>query len=211
MWHTERGDRVLKGAEAKIFAESLLDLVDRQLYEESCFNADIPVFDSLTYPQKIVVLHQAGQALFHSEVAMPALSSVLEGAVAVVICNIQGLVEEEIDLADAGDTSIRSLVGQACRDLEIHEVPSDECDDPNEWVFCVDCLHDAILWDSDYLGEVNFVDLPPDQSAALKEEMGVADDYFQGIVQDPPPKQLAALLSELEKLCLEVSELGHPR
>ena len=29
MWHTQRGDRVLRGAEAKIFAESLLELVKR--------------------------------------------------------------------------------------------------------------------------------------------------------------------------------------
>jgi len=200
----------LKNAEAKIFAESVLDLVDSQLYEEGDFQADIPVFDALTYPQKIAVLHQVAQAIFRPEVTMPELSSVLEGTVAVVVRNVQGLVEEEIDLADEGDTSVRSLVGQACRDLGTQEVPHDECDDPSEWAFCVDRLHDAILWDCDYLGEVNFVDLPPERSAAMKEEMGVADEYFQGIAQDPSPKQQAALLAELETLCSEVADVGHP-
>lgn len=211
MWHSQRGDRILKGAEAKIFAQSLLDLSEGQLSEESDFQADIPVFDSLNYPQKIAVLHQVAQAMFRPETPMPELSSVLEGTVAVVVRNIQGLVEEEIDLADDDDTSVRSLVGQASRDLGIPDVPCDKCDDPDKWAFCVDCLHDAILWDCDYLGEGNFMDLPPGQSAALKEEMGVAGEYFQGIAEEPSSKQLAVLLGELGDLCLEVSELGHPR
>lgn len=211
MWHTQRGDRVLKNAEAKLFAESVLDLIRNELSEDGGFSAGIPVFDSLTHPQKLAVLHQVAHALFRPEMPMPELTAVLEGAVAAVIRNVHWLVEEEIELGDDDDTSLRELVGQACRDLGIENVPSDSCDDPDKWAFCVDCLHDAILWDSDYLGESNFVDLPPERSQNLKEEMGVADEYFQAVAQDPPPKQATALLAELEALCNEVAGLGHPK
>jgi len=34
MWHTAHGDRVLRGAEAKAFAESLLDLAQNELVED---------------------------------------------------------------------------------------------------------------------------------------------------------------------------------
>ena len=211
MWHTQRGDRVLENAEAKLFAESVLDLIRNELAEDGDFSAGITVFDSLTHPQKLAVLHQVAQALFRPEVPIPELTAVLEGTVAAVIRNVGWLVEEEIELGGDDDTSLRRLVGQACRDLRIRDVPSDSCDDPDEWAFCVDCLHDAILWDSDYLGESNFVDLPPDRSQDLKEEMGVADEYFQEVAQDPLPKQAAALLAELEALCEEVAGLGHPK
>ena len=61
MWHTEHGDRVLKGAEAKVFAESLLDLIQCDLVEEGGFRAGIPVFDSLSSTQKIAGPSPGGQ------------------------------------------------------------------------------------------------------------------------------------------------------
>lgn len=213
MWHTEYGDRVLKGAEAKVFATSTLDLIRNELSDDSDFVADIPVFDSLTYPQQIAVLHQIVHALFRPEVPMPDLTAVLEGAVAAVIQNVYWLLEEEVEVAADGDASFRSLVAQACRELDAEEeleLPNDSCDDLDEWLFCADCLHDAILWDSDYLDAGSFIDLPPERGEKLKELMGVDEEYFQAVAQDPSPRQLKAMITELEALCVTVAASGQP-
>jgi hypothetical protein len=80
----------------------------------------------------------------------------------------------------------------------------------DDWAFCIDCLHDAILWDTDYLGEELFVDLPPERARALKEKMGVADGYFLSVAPDPKADQVAPLLTDLEALCHEVMVSGKP-
>jgi len=189
MWHTADGDRVLRGAEAKVFAESLLDLAHKQLVEDYC--TGIPVFDSLTYPQKITILSQVAHALFREEVPMPELTAVLEGAVGAVFQTLRTLVEEEVAFPDH-DKSLRDLVSRACRGLGVEEVPRPSHRGIEDWRFCVDCLHDAILWDNDYLGESIFMDLPPEQSRALKQKMDVSDGYFLAVAPDPTPKQMTA-------------------
>ena len=210
MWHTERGDRVLRGAEAKVFAEGLLDLAEFQLSDDSDFCSGIPVFDSLTYPQKIAVLHQVADALFREPVPMPELTAVLEGAVGAVIQSVRLLVEGEVQGVTGGDRSLRSLVSTACRDLGVEEVPNPSSADADEWAFCVDCLHDAILWDSDYLIEDTFMGLPPEDAKSLKQDMDVADEYFLSVAPEPKADQVAALLADLETLCHEVMLSGKP-
>ena len=210
MWHTERGDRVLRGAEAKVFAEGLLDLVESQLSADSDFRSGIPVFDTLTYPQKIAVLQQVAEALFREAAPMPELTAVLEGAAGAVIQSVRLLVEGEVQGVTGGDRSLRMLVNTACRDLGVEQVPNPSSASIDEWAFCVDCLHDAILWDSDYLIEDTFVDLPPEEAEALKKDMGVADEYFLSVAPEPKEDQVAALLADLETLCHEVMLSGRP-
>ena len=210
MWHTERGDRVLRGAEAKVFAEGLLDLAESQLSAHSDFRSGIPVFDTLTYPQKIAVLQQVAEALFREAAPMPELTAVLEGAAGAVIQSVRLLVEGEVQGVTGGDRSLRMLVNTACRDLGVEHVPNPSSASIDEWAFCVDCLHDAILWDSDYLIEDTFVDLPPEEAQVLKKDMGVADEYFLSVAPEPKADQVAALLAGLEALCHEVMLSGKP-
>lgn len=211
MWHTADGDRVLRGAEAKVFAESLLDLAQNELVEDGDYSTGIPVFDSLTYPQKITILSQVAHALFREEVPMPELTAVLEGAVGAVFQALHCLVEEEVEAVPDHDKSLRNLVSKACRDLGVEEVPRPLHRGIEDWRFCVDCLHDAILWDIDYLGESIFTDLPPEQSRALKQNMDVSDGYFLAVAPDPTSEQVANLLGNLLSLCQEVAERGHPK
>lgn len=211
MWHTPDGDRVLRGAEAKVFAESLLDLAQNELVEDGDYCIGVTAFDSLTYPQKITILNEVAQALFREEVPMPELTAVLEGAAGAVIENLQMLVEEEVQTDPDGDGPLRRLVNRACRDLAIEEVPRPSPRSIEEWEFCVDCLHDAILWDSDYLGESIFTDLPPEKSRDLKQNMGVSEGYFLAVVPDPNSKQMTGLFAGLTSLCQEVAEMGHPK
>ena len=211
MWHTADGDRVLRGAEAKVFAESLLDLAQNELVEDGDYCTGIPVFDALTYPQKITILSQVAHALFREEVPMPELTAVLEGAVGAVFRVLHCLVEEEVEAVPDRDKSLRNLIRMACRDLGVEEVPRPSHRGIEDWRFCVDCLQDAILWDSDYLGESVFTDLPPEQSRALKQNMGVSEGYFLAVAPDPTPKQMTGLFAVLTSLCQEVAERGHPK
>ena len=211
MWHTQRGDRVLGGAEAKAFAESLLDLLESEPLEEADGLTGISVFDSLSYPQRIAVLGQVADAMFREDVPMPELTAVLEGAVGAVMQNLHGLVDEEIQISPKGDTSFRSLVSRACQELGIKGAPRPSSDDVAKWEFCVNCLHDAILWDYDYCEEDIFADLAPDHGHAVKEYMGVSDGYFRAVAPDPAPDQAARLLTDLTSLCRNVAKRGHPR
>jgi hypothetical protein len=211
MWHTHDGDRVLRGAEAKVFAESLLDLAQFGISVDGDSWTGITVFDSLAYHQKIAILHQVADALFRESVPMPELTAVLEGGVGAVIENLRMLVEEEVQADPDGDGSLRRLVSRACRDLGIEEMPHPSPLSIEDWEFCVECLHDAILWDSDYLGESIFTDLPPESSRALKQNMGVSEDYFLAVAPDPTSEQASSLLADLLALCQEVAKEGHPK
>ena len=59
MWRTSCGDRILSGAEARLFAETLLRLLDEAEVDQF---ADYPLgvrcFDDLTYGQKIYILQR---------------------------------------------------------------------------------------------------------------------------------------------------------
>ncbi len=64
MWRTQYGDRILEGAEAKVFAEALLNLLDEvTLCDFDDYELGIKCFDSLTYEQKISVVGNHWQRL----------------------------------------------------------------------------------------------------------------------------------------------------
>ena len=143
---------------------------------------------------------------------MPELTAVLEGAVGAVFQVLHWLVEEEVEAVPDCDKSLRTLVSAACRDLGVEEAaPRPSHRGIKDWEFCAECLHDAILWDGDYLGESIFTDLPPEQGRALKQNMGVSEGYFLAIAPDPTSKQMTGLFAGLTSLCQEVAERGHPK
>ncbi len=54
MWRTQYGDRILEGAEAKVFAEALSSLLDEAIMDTlDDYELSIECFDSLTYGQRI--------------------------------------------------------------------------------------------------------------------------------------------------------------
>ncbi len=67
MWRTQYGEGILDGAEAKVFAEALLNLLDEvTLCYFDDYELGIKCFDSLTYEQKISVLATIGNGLFRA-------------------------------------------------------------------------------------------------------------------------------------------------
>jgi len=209
MWHTEYGDRVLKGAEAVVFADSALDMLQSGLLKTDVFG-DIPVFNSLTYPQRIAMLHRAARAVFRPEVPMPEFTAVLDGAVGAIFLNMRWLLAKEIETRPH-DTSFRSLVSLACRELTADEDlkwPEDSCNDELKWDFPLEVLHFGILWDREYACDGVLVDLPPETSSLLRAFSGIPERYFQAIADDPTPPQMEILRDELLALCAEVSRTG---
>ncbi len=59
----------------------------------------------------------------------------------------------------------------------------DDWEDPEEWEAVLDCYDERFLWDLDYQDEQG-LDLPPDQEAATRAMMGVADDYYTSVSPD---------------------------
>jgi len=211
MWRTVYGDRVLKGAEAAIFAASILDIVRRgELRDSTPFG--IPVFDSLMYPQRIAILHQAAFTLFRPEIPVPEPTAILEGAVAAVVYNIYELLKREV-LDRPSDTSFRTLLARAVRTLargEIREMmPDDSSDDLGEWAGCMDSLHYSILSDRCYLG--GSAGISPELAGIFNRIIGGNPNYYRATVPTPTPPQMAILREELEQLCLRARGTSRPK
>jgi hypothetical protein len=78
--------RELEGAEAVVFAEALLSLLDEAVQDQfDDYQLGISCFDNLTYGQQISVLVIVGNGLLRKDVAPVELTAVVEGAIAAVI------------------------------------------------------------------------------------------------------------------------------
>ena len=85
MWRTQCGERILKGAEARVFTESLSSLLDNALLDQfEDYESGVECFDNLTYGQKISVLVTIGNGLLRKDVASVDLTAVVEGAIRAV-------------------------------------------------------------------------------------------------------------------------------
>jgi hypothetical protein len=54
-----------------------------------------------------------------------------------------------------------------------------------------------ILDDYDFSMEKNFMDMPPDEAAALKRQLNIDPDYFVAVVEDPTPERAAEIQREI--------------
>jgi hypothetical protein len=78
MWRTPYGDRTLGGAEAIVFAESLLNLLAEViLCDFDDYELGIKCFDTLTFGQKISVLMTIVNGLFRKDVKAYCLYTTL--------------------------------------------------------------------------------------------------------------------------------------
>ena len=204
MWRTSCGERTLYGAEARLFAEALLSLLDEahtdQLYD---YDLGLPCFDNLSYGQKVSVLSTIGNGLLREDVPMVPLTAVLEGAIAAVFEHLRDCVACETDEPDIG-TDWRQLIVAARREMEAEDIPEPTCDDPDEWDIEIQELVDRVLWDADYEFEDLFMDGPPEMTQALRREMLIDDNYFAAIADDLTEAQASARVAELRAVCAGV-------
>lgn len=82
MWRTSCGVRVLGGAEAKLFVEAFLNLLDEAyVFQFEDYEFGIETFDSLTYGQKMCVLITVGNGLPREDVEPVMLTAAFEAAI----------------------------------------------------------------------------------------------------------------------------------
>jgi hypothetical protein len=199
MWHTEIGDRILQGAEAKVFAEGLLDLVDETyLNPENDYKLGIPIFDNLTYNQKISILLTIANGLFKKNVRIIELTALNEGAISSVFEHIRNGLMFEVE--ENMKPCWRVLVGEALIELGLEEIPPLESRESDEWDCCIDSLSDQILWDTDYLQD-KILDDSPEVATEIKETCGINKDYFIDVTPDPNDKETEKQLKQLQRLC----------
>ncbi len=139
------------------------------------------------------------KSLTDKDEAYPDLTALTEGTVAAIFAHILYLVEVEIEIQEEGNDSdpaiefrsspLREMVlasagqvGLDCGHLRV-ESGSDALEALSD---LIDALRDRILWDDrDYLVEDAFLDLDPNLGGALKEQLGIPDDYFSAAPTSP--------------------------
>ncbi len=204
MWRTSAGNRSLHGAEARLFAEAILSLLDEaqsdQLYD---YDLGLRCFDTLTYGQKVSVLATIGNGLLREDVPVVPLTAVLEGGIAAVFQHLRNCVGFEIDDPDMGPTW-RQMIVAALREIDAEDVPKSTCRDGQEWDLWIQELSDAVLWDADYEDGDLYLDRSPDEARVLMDEMEIASDYYGAIAEDLTDEQAGDRVAELRTVCESV-------
>lgn len=204
MWRTSCGERILHGAEARLFAEALLSLLDDvQMVPFEDYELGLSCFDNLTYGQKISVLSTIGNGLLREDVPAVPLTAVLEGAIAAVFQHLRDCIAFETDESDMG-TDWRQWITAALREMEAEDVPDPTCADESEWDIAIQELWGCILWDADYEDGDLYLDQPPDLAMKLRSQMRIPDDYFAAIADDLTEEQAVASVAELRIVCAGV-------
>ena len=195
----------MHGAEALLFAEALLSLLDEahtdQLYD---YQLGLSCFDNLTYGQKVYVLATVGNGLLRQDVAAVPLTAVLEGAIAAVFQHLMNCVMFEIDEPDVGN-AWRKMIVAALKEREAEEMPELTREDQDEWDIEIQELSDSILWDADYECDDLFLDRPPEEARELRREMRIPEDYFAAVADDLTEEQTEARAAELRALCAAIA------
>jgi len=215
MWRTQAGERLLRGAEARLIRLALGVLVDQVeeeidgLRESLEFGFGIPIFDRLQGRQKLALLADVGHHLLRSTDPPPPLTAINESAVAVLYRVIEDWVRTDVDMEEAIRETLgedpfewRRLLLDAYRESfpDDEDVPTEKSRDMNEWGQLIECLETRVLWDADYLDEDLYADQAPEAGQMLKNQMGVADEYFRAVAPDPDDRELPGIRDRLQAL-----------
>ncbi len=200
MWWTPDGERILQGAEGRLFREALGMIVDMVRDDnEGLWQFAAPPFDKLQPNQKLAVLAQVGSALLREDQPMPRLTAALEAAVGAVYDAVRLLVEMEIDQTPEWreSPSWRELVLAACREQGIDELLDPASEDIDEWGMLISCLTDAVLWDEDWRDSESLLDADPKAGRAVKELLGIDEDYYVAVPPDPTDEEMKGVWATL--------------
>jgi hypothetical protein len=203
MWRTNHNDRILEGAEAKVFAEALLNLLDEFDLCDFEYELGIKCFDTLTNGQKIYVLATIGNGLFRKDVEPVELTAVMESGIGAVFKHLYNNITIEIDMPEL-KSDWRKLLVAARKEMEAEDIPDATCEDFDEWDIEVEELANAILWDRDYEDGDIYMDHPPEKTEWLKYMARIPDNYYTSIADDLTDEEVQVKIKELGKLCNSV-------
>jgi hypothetical protein len=95
--------------------------------------------------------------------------------------------------------SWRERAVAAGREVGIEELPEPDDTDFDEWDLLIGCLEDNLLWDEDW-EMVDHLDASPEVARRVKQELGILDDYFVAVPNDPSDTEAERLLAELRSV-----------
>ena len=203
MWWTPDGERILQGAEARLFREALGVIVDMVRDDnEGLLEFAAPPFDKLQPNQKLAVLAKVGSALLQENQPMPRLTAVREAAVGAVYEAIMLMVEMEIDqpAEEHEPPTWRQMVLTACQDRGIDELLDPSSEEADEWDELICSLADAVLWDEDWKDSESLLDADPKASQAVKKLLGIDEDYYVAVPPDPTQEEMEGIWATLRRL-----------
>jgi hypothetical protein len=230
MWSTPEGDRVVQGYEASLIRETVGMMIDELdiLADQTSFpplEFGIPVWDGLTWQQKLATLDLVLRHLLQPSLPPLPLISIYEAAVGAIYEKVKCEIEVELDFARTEtesefhdeDNSWRAMVLAAFNqpryaddgsmssdfvdDLDLEFYPADANEiRKDRWFNVVESLADRLLWDRDYEMEDVFADIEPDQAAAMKSYMGVSEGYYQHIAPDLRDDQVASVFERIKAI-----------
>jgi hypothetical protein len=206
MWHTSKGDRILTGPEARVFAEGLLGLVD-----DSCtwnvddYCSDIKAFDQLTHGQKLSILRTIAEGLLCAHVKPVTPTGALEGTITAIFTFIEDRVITELEMEDFG-SFWRRLVWDARQVSDAEFLITVDNTSHTDWEFQLDGLSTRILWDSDFATGELLMDLPPEESEAVKMLMGIPDAYMQTLPDDLSDGEIQGALEDIRRICAPLTD-----
>ena len=213
MWNTAMGERTLHGAERRMVMSAgwgLVDFISVAAPDDKAMFG-IVLFDRLTWQQQIMMLEKVLTALV--EPTIPALqsSALLDATVAAIYTQVHTSVEIELDnarmeldssLGDENYFEVRQEILEALREPVDSDEPIEDspeggwptilCDEIDEWELAIESLRSRILADEDWQMEALAMDLAPQKSRSMKQEMGIQRDYFIGIPPDGSDKEAEA-------------------
>lgn len=199
MYSTPKGDRILEGAERRLYEESLGMIVDFLADGDAQFG--LPAFDQFQHGPKLYALYRSGRALLHPDEPVPERVAYLEAAIATVYQHVFIMVVDEIEEEAFGASYFwRKLVCNGARESEsIEEVPEENGRNNLEWELVVECLLEDVLWDRDF--EIDdHLDADPESANAMKGMMGIPPNYHTAVPLDPPDDQIDLYVDALKGL-----------
>jgi hypothetical protein len=195
-WWTEDGHVTLPQAVIRLLAEAAMALRDQAVQEIHEGDSDlhpevgVPVFDTLDPKTQVFALAHVLRHLSDPDLPSPDLYAWNEGTAYALFVTVEDELGTEIEFEQAPDADealkfrIRRLIRDALEALDpTAEPPSIRCRNLDDWRFCLETIADHLFWDHDFLSEATYADLDPLGSEWLRQQTGVADDYFS----TPPP------------------------
>ena len=203
MWHTADGLRVLTSQEWKVFAlglDMLWSLLDADLENgtESRFT-DVEIFESLSHPQKLLILSQVAEALRERDVPAPPDHPYYDASVQAVIQIMQGMLHDEMDFGESDDNQQALWQVFDWNEMKSWEPKSIKKMKRKDWDSLVRMFEESIV-DGDHELAALVMDQSPEQAAAFKQIMGIDSDYFTAIPPEPDEAMQSKARATLQRL-----------
>ena len=178
-WHAPAGQIILRGKEADIFRDAILEMCDDilEITDEDFVFGWVRLFEAMSRTQQVASLEKVGHHLFHSTDTCLELHAWSEATLASILKQIGNDLSFEIEYGEGKE--IRQFVAEYFEE----EFELTDWDDYQEWIFYLDCYEDRFLWDADYDDDA-VADMPPDQARQFKAMFGVLEDYYSATPPD---------------------------